>query len=403
MRDGHQPLVLADVDDPDLDDAEGVRRPQRVAVARTGPTRPADRYWIDVDAVATGRPTAWKRQRRAGDVDDHRDEPAVHRSRRAAQVVGDVELDGGLAVDLDAVDAPSWSKKAHPSAGCSITPEPYRRGLLAARRGRRPVRSERDPSRGVRCGWAHGRDGLRGGARRRRTASSSRRSTRSTRGRAGRRHGPRRSRPTPTALVEAGAEVSVDFTVVAAARENLRWCAAHDVHAVVGTTGFTEDDLDEIDELFGDSAANAFIAPNFAIGAVLMMRFAEQAAPWFETAEIIELHHDQKIDAPSGTAMRDRRSGWPRRRSSGRPTRPRPSWSKARAAGWSTVRSGCTRCGCAGWWRTRRCILGTTGETLTIRHDSYDRSSFMPGVLLAVRKVAGLPSLTVGLDALLDA
>src|SRR3954464_2228631 len=107
----------------------------------------------------------------------------------------------------------------------------------------------------------------------------------------------------PTALVDAGAEVVVDFTVLAAARENLRWCAAHDVHAVVGTTGFSADDLDEYAELFTHTRANALIAPNFAIGAVLMMRFAELAAPWFETAEIIELHHDNKIDAPSGTAM----------------------------------------------------------------------------------------------------
>jgi 4-hydroxy-tetrahydrodipicolinate reductase len=108
----------------------------------------------------------------------------------------------------------------------------------------------------------------------------------------------------PDAVVAASADVTVDFTVVGAARENLRWCAAHDVHAVVGTTGFSDDDLDELTNLFEQSTANAFIAPNFAIGAVLMMRFAEQAAPWFETAEIIELHHDKKIDAPSGTAMK---------------------------------------------------------------------------------------------------
>ena len=194
--------------------------------------------------------------------------------------------------------------------------------------------------------------------------------------------------------------MSVDFTVVAAARENLRWCAAHDVHAVVGTTGFTEDDLDELTNLFGDSAANAFIAPNFAIGAVLMMRFAELAAPWFETAEIIELHHDQKVDAPSAPRCGPH-TAWPRHPSSGRPIRPRTWWPKARAVGSSTTRSGALGAD-AGMVAHQEVILGTTGETLTIRHDSYDRSSFMPGVLLAVRKVAGLPSLTVGLDALLD-
>src|SRR5437868_10508654 len=103
-------------------------------------------------------------------------------------------------------------------------------------------------------------------------------------------------------LEVAGAQVAVDFTVLSAARENIRWCAAHGVHAVVGTTGFTDAELSEFATLFDQSSANAAIVPNFAIGAVLMMRFAEMAAPFFETAEIIELHHDRKIDAPSGTA-----------------------------------------------------------------------------------------------------
>src|SRR6185437_2973410 len=104
-------------------------------------------------------------------------------------------------------------------------------------------------------------------------------------------------------LEAAGAQVAVDFTVLEAARDNLRWCAAHGVHAVVGTTGFSDAELGELSELFDASSANAAIVPNFAVGAVLMMRFAEMAAPFFETAEIIELHHDRKIDAPSGTAV----------------------------------------------------------------------------------------------------
>ncbi len=104
------------------------------------------------------------------------------------------------------------------------------------------------------------------------------------------------------ALADAGAQVAIDFTVVDAARENLRWCAENGVHAVVGTTGFSDPDLNELAGLFGRGEANALIAPNFAIGAVLMMRFAELAAPYFETAEIVELHHDEKVDAPSGTA-----------------------------------------------------------------------------------------------------
>ncbi|MDQ1466212.1 MAG: 4-hydroxy-tetrahydrodipicolinate reductase, partial [Actinomycetota bacterium] len=106
-----------------------------------------------------------------------------------------------------------------------------------------------------------------------------------------------------TALVDASADVAVDFTVIDAARENLQFCAENGVHAVVGTTGFTDAELADLAVCFDKSRANAVIAPNFAIGAVLMMRFAELAAPYFETAEIIELHHDQKIDAPSGTAM----------------------------------------------------------------------------------------------------
>jgi 4-hydroxy-tetrahydrodipicolinate reductase len=106
-----------------------------------------------------------------------------------------------------------------------------------------------------------------------------------------------------SALKDAGAEVAVDFTVVEAARANLEWCADNGVHAVVGTTGFTDADLDHFARRFRASSANCVIAPNFAIGAVLMMRFAELAAPYFETAEVIELHHDEKVDAPSGTAM----------------------------------------------------------------------------------------------------
>src|SRR5215210_3504744 len=107
--------------------------------------------------------------------------------------------------------------------------------------------------------------------------------------------------PSADALADAGADVAVDFTVLDAARENLAWLAEHGVHAVVGTTGFTDEDLDRFRATF--TRSNCLIAPNFAIGAVLMIRFAELAAPHFETAEVIELHHNQKIDAPSGTAM----------------------------------------------------------------------------------------------------
>jgi 4-hydroxy-tetrahydrodipicolinate reductase len=206
---------------------------------------------------------------------------------------------------------------------------------------------------------------------------------------------------TPDALVEAATDVVVDFTVVAAARENLRWCAAHDVHAVVGTTGFTEDDFDELDNLFSHSAANALIAPNFAIGAILMMRFAEQAARWFETAEIIELHHDKKADAPSGTAMKTaQRIAAASDQWAEDPTRTVVAEGARGGLVGDAVRVHSVRM--RGMLAHQEVLFGTDGETLTLRHDSYDRVSFMPGVLLAVRRIATLPALTIGLDALLD-
>jgi 4-hydroxy-tetrahydrodipicolinate reductase len=200
-------------------------------------------------------------------------------------------------------------------------------------------------------------------------------------------------------LEAAGAEVAVDFTVLDAARENLRWCAEHGVHAVVGTTGFRESELAEFAELFERSKANAIIAANFAIGAVLMMRFSEIAAPFFETAEIIELHHDHKADAPSGTAARTAQ----------RMAAASKDWAEDPT---TTVIAEGARGGTVegipihsvrmrGMVAHQEVLLGTEGQTLSIRHDSYDRSSFMPGVLLAVRNVADTPGLTVGLDALL--
>ncbi len=201
------------------------------------------------------------------------------------------------------------------------------------------------------------------------------------------------------ALTHAGAEVAVDFTHIEAARQNLRWCAAHGVHAVVGTTGFTDTDYEELRTLF--TASNCVIAPNFAIGAVLMMRFAELAAPYFDTAEVIELHHDQKIDAPSGTAimtaerMAVASTGW-----ADDPTQTE-SLSGARGGkgpGGIPIHSIRLR----GMVAHQEVLFGTTGQALTIRHDTFDRSSFMPGVVLAVKAVPNRPGLTVGLDALLD-
>jgi 4-hydroxy-tetrahydrodipicolinate reductase len=202
------------------------------------------------------------------------------------------------------------------------------------------------------------------------------------------------------ALARADAEVAVDFTVIDAARKNTEWCATHGVHAVVGTTGFSDADLANLTKRFEASGANAVIAPNFAIGAVLMMRFAELAAPYFETGEVIELHHDQKVDAPSGTAMltakrmADASKDWIED-----PTEKLIVEGARGAAGPGGIRVHSLRL--RGLVAHQEVVLGTTGQSLTIRHDSYDRTSFMPGVLLAVRGVRERAGLTVGLDALL--
>ncbi|MGH9077441.1 MAG: 4-hydroxy-tetrahydrodipicolinate reductase [Acidimicrobiales bacterium] len=212
------------------------------------------------------------------------------------------------------------------------------------------------------------------------------------------------------AVADSGAEVAVDFTGRDAAMANLAWCAGHGVHAVVGTTGFSEDDMTELGRLFpaartgrGPAAGpNCIVAPNFAIGAVLMTRLAELAAPWFETAEIVEMHHDAKADAPSGTAlltaarMAGASAQW-----APDPTR-RETLPGARGGpGPAGIRVHSLRL--RGVVAHHQVVLGTAGQTLTIRHDSYDRSSFMPGVLLAVKAVAGRPGLTVGLDDLVGA
>ncbi|MEP6660491.1 MAG: 4-hydroxy-tetrahydrodipicolinate reductase [Acidimicrobiales bacterium] len=195
------------------------------------------------------------------------------------------------------------------------------------------------------------------------------------------------------------ADVWVDFTVVDAARENLRWCAAHGAHAVVGTTGWSEADVGELRSVF--TRSNCVIAPNFAIGAVLMMRFAELAAPFFESAEIIELHHDAKRDAPSGTAMMTaRRMAAASAEWGDDPTEDTVVAGARGGVGPGGIHVHSVRL--SGLVAHQEVILGTTGQSLTIRHDSYDRSSFMPGVMLAVKAIGARPGVTVGLDALLD-
>ena len=205
--------------------------------------------------------------------------------------------------------------------------------------------------------------------------------------------------PNTDGVADAGAEVMVDFTVLQAAKQNLRWCAENGVHAVVGTTGFDADDYAELGKRF--SKSSCFIAPNFAIGAVLMMRFAELAAPYFETAEILELHHDEKVDAPSGTAMMTAErmaaasDAWAKD-----PTKKEVVKGARGAKGPAGIPLHSVRL--RGLVAHQEVLLGTTGQSLSVRHDSYDRASFMPGVALAVKKVAERPGLTVGLDALLQ-
>jgi 4-hydroxy-tetrahydrodipicolinate reductase len=211
----------------------------------------------------------------------------------------------------------------------------------------------------------------------------------------------------PDALEQAGADVAVDFTVAEAARRNLRWCAEHSVHAVVGTTGLTEDDLAILAGFFGEGrGTNAVVASNFSVGAALMMRCAELCAPYFEGVEIIELHHDRKRDAPSGTSMATaRRIEAARALSSAGVLMTDPTELEVLAG----ARGGSTPAGVRvhsvrlpGLVAHQEVMFGLSGETLTIRHDSTDRVSFMPGVLLAIRRVASLEGLTVGLDRLLD-
>ena len=185
-------------------------------------------------------------------------------------------------------------------------------------------------------------------------------------------------------LTACRAEVAVDFTTPAAVKGNVSWLVQNEIHAVVGTTGLTEEDIVELGGMARKHTANVVIAPNFAIGAVLMMKFAAEAAPYFDAAEIVERHHAAKRDKPSGTSLRtaalmdSKRGG---------------EWAKPIEI--HSVRL-------AGSVAHQEVLLGSQGETLTLRHDSTDRSSFMPGVLLAVKRVGSQPGLTVGLENLLE-
>ena len=202
----------------------------------------------------------------------------------------------------------------------------------------------------------------------------------------------------------AGCDVVVDFTHPGAVMDNLRWCLEHGRSVVVGTSGFDDARLATVRDSVGESpSARALIVPNFSIGAVLMMYFAAKAAPFFESAEIIELHHAAKADAPSGTATRTASLIAGARAGAELGPPPDATVSEvagARGATLDGVRVHSVRL--AGLLAHQEVLLGGHGEILTIRHDSMDRSSFMPGVLLAVRGVGSLPpGLTVGLDGML--
>jgi len=205
-------------------------------------------------------------------------------------------------------------------------------------------------------------------------------------------------------FVETSTAVVVDFTHPDVVMDNLKFLIENGIHAVVGTTGFDEARLDTVRGWLADKpGVGVLIAPNFAIGAVLSMRFAQQAARFFDSVEVIELHHPHKADAPSGTAYRTAGLIAQARAEAGVPMSPDATSTElegARGADVDGVRVHSVRL--AGLVAHQEVLFGTQGETLTIRHDSIDRTSFVPGVLLGVREISNRPGLTVGLDDLMD-
>ncbi|WP_375494007.1 4-hydroxy-tetrahydrodipicolinate reductase [uncultured Jatrophihabitans sp.] len=205
-------------------------------------------------------------------------------------------------------------------------------------------------------------------------------------------------------VADADSQVLVDFTHPDVVMDNIRFAIDQGIHAVVGTTGFTTERLNTVREWLADSpSTGVLIVPNFGIGAVLSMKFAQVAAAYYESAEVVELHHPNKADAPSGTAARTAQLIAAARRDAGlgaAPDATTQALDGARGADVDGVRVHALRI--AGMVAHQEIVFGAEGETLTIRHDSLDRVSFMPGVLLGVRNVMTRPGLTVGLEALLD-
>ncbi|MFK0174056.1 4-hydroxy-tetrahydrodipicolinate reductase [Streptomyces sp. NPDC090306] len=205
-------------------------------------------------------------------------------------------------------------------------------------------------------------------------------------------------------IADAGAQVAVELTTPASVMGNLDFCVRHGIHAVVGTTGWTDDRLAQLTGLLDQSpSTGVLIAPNFSIGAVLTMKFAQIAAPWFESVEVIELHHPKKVDAPSGTATRTAQLIAEARAKAGSAPAPDATATAldgARGADVDGVPVHSVRL--RGLLAHQEVLLGAEGETLTVRHDSLHHSSFMPGILLGVRRVVDAPGLTFGLEHFLD-
>jgi 4-hydroxy-tetrahydrodipicolinate reductase len=200
-------------------------------------------------------------------------------------------------------------------------------------------------------------------------------------------------KPDLPAMTDAGTQVMVDFTQPASAFGNTVFALEHGIHAVVGTTGMSAGELEELERLAAKARANLLIAPNFAMGAVLMMVFARQAAQYFPDCEIIELHHDRKLDAPSGTSLRTAAMIAETREGPGPGKGAQPPSRGLEAHG---IRVHSVRL--PGLIAHQEVIFGSAGQSLTIRHDSYDRNSFMPGVIYAVRNIGAHAGMTVGLE-----
>ena len=205
-------------------------------------------------------------------------------------------------------------------------------------------------------------------------------------------------------LADAGAQVAVELTTPASVMDNLEFCVRHGIHSVVGTTGWTEDRLAQLNGwLSAAPETGVLIAPNFSIGAVLTMKFAQLAAPYFESVEVVELHHPNKVDAPSGTATRTAQLIAAARAEAGvgpAPDATTTALDGARGADVDGIPVHAIRL--RGLLAHQEVLLGAEGETLTVRHDSLHHSSFMPGILLGARRVVTTPGLTFGLEHFLD-